>query len=210
MKLFTLLFGIATALAAQTPTLTLTGPATALPGQTVTLQTNLASSAGLNISGLQTTFTLPAGVTLGAPTASTLAVTAGKGVYCGPTNCLLVGVTNGPNPVLSNNPMVDGAAFTVQFVVGAGIAPGIQAIGLSSLQAANTAAAAIPLTAGTPYSIRVLSRCDANGDGVTDLRDVQAVVTAINTGTGCTLTGGCTVISLVSVLLAALGGSCSL
>jgi hypothetical protein len=41
---------------------------------------------------------------------------------------------------------------------------------------------------------------------VTDFKDVQAIVTALNTGGTCPLSGGCTVASLVRVLMAALGG----
>lgn len=205
---FSLLLTLGASLFAQGATLTLTGPASALPGQAVTLTLTLAGTAGLNLSGFQ--FSLPPGSVLASPAVSPAGAAIGKGAYCGPAGCLDVGLSTATPPVVSNNPLSDGAALSVQLTIGTAAAPGVLALPLSGLLGASTAGVAIPITSGPAYSIRVLSKCDANGDGVTDFKDVQSVVAALNAGSGCPLAGGCTVVSLVTVLLAALGGACSL
>lgn len=208
MKVGLLLFA-ASACYGQAAVLTMTGPATALPGQSVTLNLALTGVNGGTVTGFQTGFTLPSGVTLGTPTASAGGVTAGKGVYCGTAICLEIGATNTNPPVLSNTPLTDGQAFSVQVLVGASVS-GLVSIPLTGLLAVDTTGNAVTLTSGAAYSVRVLSRCDANQDGVTDWQDIQSVINSITRGTTCPLSGGCTLGSLVNVMRAALGGACTL
>ena len=61
------------------------------------------------------------------------------------------------------------------------------------------------------YTLTVsASACDANGDGTVDWQDVAAVVNVLNNGGTCPLAGGCTILTLERVILAALGRGCTL
>jgi hypothetical protein len=191
-------------------TLTLTGPANVTPGATATLSATLSGVTGTQFTAFQMSLTLPPGITLGTVTASPAGIAVGKGSYCGPAICLELGMTNATPPVLSNNPMVDGQALSLQLVVSPTATAGVVAIPLVNLLGASVAGEPIPLVSGPVYSLRVLSKCDVNQDGLIDFRDVQAMVGVLDNGGTCPLSGGCTVAALVVVLVAALGGACTL
>lgn len=82
---------------------------------------------------------------------------------------------------------------------------------LSGLLGASTTAGAVILSTGTPYTLKILSKCDVNGDGTVNVADVQLVISALLTGGLCPLSGAsCTLSSIVKVIIAVSGGACSL
>lgn len=195
---------------AAAQTLTLTGPASTQPGQTVPLTLTLAGATGKNISGLQWSTVPPTGLTVSSVTSGSMLGPVGKAVYCSANNqiCLAIGLSS--TNVITNNPATDGTVASIQVAVATNAPTGATPIPLSGLFAADTGALNVAITSGAPYSILILSKCDANGDGTVDYKDVQAVLNGIFTPAACPLTGGCTLQSLVAVLRAANGSACSL
>lgn len=202
-RLLLLLLLIPFLLSAQTTTITPTGPATAYPGQSVTATVTMTGSTGQSIAGVQWTFGLPAGLTLGTGAVSAANGTLGDGLQCGPTFiCVVVG---------STITMSDGALATVPINIGASVAPGTLSIPLTGLFAATgTGLNVNGMTAGTPYTLKVLSTCDLNADGLVNIQDIQIAISAvIGTGTCPTsITGGCSLITIVDEIIAANGGAC--
>ena len=100
---------------------------------------------------------------------------------------------------------------TIQVAVGPTTAQGNTAIPLSSLVAVSSTGSAVPVTAGTAYSLTVLSRCDFTADGKTDFNDVLAAVNADLGKSACPswLSPG-NLATVWSVLSAGLGGACGL
>lgn len=189
-------------------TLTVTGPANVTAGATATLTVTLAGSSGLNLTGVQWTHALPVGATLGTPVISPAFAVLGKGAYCGATVCLAVGLAG---TVITNTPLTDGAIMTVPVTFASGATLGAASMQINGTFSANSSGAAVTITPGATYSITVLpGRCDVNGDGKVDSTDVNLVVQAVTGKGSCPLSGGCTLQSLVAVILAALGGSCTL
>lgn len=84
--------------------------------------------------------------------------------------------------------------------------------GLSGTLGASLVGDAITVGAVAPFGFAVTSPCDWNGDGSTDVLDVQGVITAALAGGACTADldgdGKCTVIDVVRVTLAVLGQTC--
>lgn len=191
-------------------TLTLSGPASVTAGQTATLTLTLSGSVGLNLSGILWNVGPASGVTVTSSAPGTAATAATKSVWCGGTgaSCIEVGA-NPATSVITNAPMADGVVATVQMSV-ATSASGTFSLPLTGLQAADVNGVAVPLVSGPPYTAKVLSRCDFNGDGSVDFTDVAAIINpAIGKG-ACPagVTGGCTLQAAIGVLRAALGGSC--
>lgn len=208
MKFAVLLALTLHAIAAQ-PSLTVTGPANVQPGQTVTLNVSLAGSAGQNISGLQWTATPASGGSLASTTLGAAGTATGKGLYCSTNNqtCVEPGLSS--SNVITNQPMADGVVATVSLAV-APTATGTIQVPLTGLFGVSTTGLNVAMTGGAAYAIAVLSKCDANQDGKTDFADAVLVINAL-TGRGtCPLSGGCTLMTLFSVLTAASGGSCPL
>ena len=193
--------------AAAQPTVTITGPATVTAGSSATVTLTLAGSTGLNLTGLQWTHALPVGATLGTPVASGSSTTAGKGLYCGTTVCVAVGLVG---TTITNTPFADGAISSVPIAFASNAPLGSQSLQINGTFAANNLGAAVVIVPGATYSITVLSRCDVNGDGAINSLDVTAVINGINGKGSCPLSGGCNLQSVVAVVIAALGGACSL
>lgn len=180
-------------------TLTLTGPASAQPGQTITLSLNLAGGAAANLTAIQWTDTSPA-------TASASATAAGKGVYCNGGLCVLAGLIG---TTVSNNPFTDGVVGTIQFTVPASTPFGSLAVPLTGLVAANTSGAGVTLTAGATYTVAIVpSSCDVNSDGKTDGVDVGLMINGLLGKGACPISKPCSLVNAVAVLLAASGGAC--
>ena len=206
--LFLLMLPFAPMLQGQT-TLTVTGPTTALPGTNITLTLTLAGSATQNVTALQWAHTLPTGFTLSSSTVSSSGLAIGKGVYCNVATCVLLGqsATN----VETNNPMTDGAVATAVIAIPASAPPGITTLPLAGVFAASTAGFNVPIAAGAGYGLTILSKCDVNGDGHTDFNDVTLMINADVGKVACPLSSGtCNLQSAVAVLLASLGGACTL
>jgi hypothetical protein len=196
---------IAAGLHAQT--VTITGPASVTAGNSATLTATLAGSSGTGMGDLQWSFSLPAGVTLGSPTVSATYGTAGFTPYCGTATCLMMDLT-------ALTVMTDGALLTIPVNIAGTVTPGNLTIPLTGIFAATTTGLNINgLASGTAYTIKVYSPCDLNQDGAVNSADVQLVVSAIVSGASCPITaanGGCTVVTAIDEVIAALGGACKI
>jgi len=162
---------ILSAVLAYGQTLTLTGPATARPGTVVAASLALTSPPA-SLAALQWSVTLPAGYTATA-VAGAASVTAAKTLYCNPasTTCLTVGI--------NNNVYAAGVAAVYSLTIPATAAPGPVSVPLSGLVGASLAGGNAPLTAGTAYSVLILAPTDLNGDGKTDVQDLQIMIQRI-------------------------------
>ena len=200
-KLLTLL--LAVALYGQTTTVTLTGPPTVPAGGSATVTVSMSGSSGQSVTALQWSLTLPSGVTMGAPTAASAWSTAGDAATCNPANgtCIIAG---------SQSVMADGVVATIPLTFGAA---GSDPIPLGSLFAAAVIGGAgvnvNGMTPGPLYSIKVLSRCDVNSDGIVNAADIQLVINAALGLGACPLSGtACNLVAVVNEVIAANGGAC--
>lgn len=181
LALLPLLAGIALA----QPTLTVTGPSSPVaPGSTVNLSVTLAGSSGANIAGLQATIIAPNSTSV---TAGAAATAAQKTVASGfsPASANLKWLLWGMN----SNIFADGVVAQMQFTLPALPASGTvdaQQIStqLSGIVAASNTGSPVPITAGAPYTLSILSPCDINADGVVDSKDALLVIAAILGGGG--------------------------
>jgi len=202
MKRLIALALFAGAVFAQTVTLTPTGPATTYPGQTVTLTVTMTGSSGQSVAGVQWTAGYPVGFTGGSPTVSSADGILGDSAQCGPLACVVVGSTIS---------MADGPLATIPVTVGNSVAPGNFTIPLTGIIGATGGGLNVPgMTAGPPYSLKVLSTCDLNADGNVNVQDVQIVISAVIGSGTCpaSITGGCTLITILQEIIAANGGAC--
>lgn len=186
-----LVFLLAAVASAQTTTITLTGPASVTPGNAFNATLAIAGSAGQGIVDLQWSLVLPTGFTIGTPVMAS-SEPSGDQAQCGTAACLIWG---------SLTAVADGTLATIPITVSTSAALGAQSLNVSGLLAATAQGFNVNgLTPGASYSIKVLSRCDFNGDGVVNVADVQLVVNALLNGTSCPIvaaSGGCTAITVV-------------
>lgn len=207
MKLLVLFAAFVTALFAQTAVtagMTVAGPATVYSGQTVNLTVSIAGTAGENVAGVQWQLTLPAGATQGTVT-STL-----PSLFCG-TFCVGLAYNQVTNALTT---ISDSVVATVPVTIGPTVPLGALVISLNpanTIAVANTGMAVSITAAPTPYSIKVLSKCDVNGDGKVDFtNDALPVIKALIGNGTCPLSGGCTLQTAFAVLSAAAGNACTL
>jgi hypothetical protein len=168
-----LLPALLAALPASGQTLTLTGPAAARPGQTIAVNLSLAGAAG--IAAWQADFGLPAGAAMSVA-AGPASVAAEKTLYCrtDASRCLAVGI----NTLIYSG----GVVAVCQVTIPQGATPGPLPIALSGLAGATLAGDNAPLTAGAAYNLLILARTDLNGDGKTDILDLQIMIQEILSG----------------------------
>ena len=218
MKLILLPILIAAAFAQTNPplTLTLTGPATISVGDASDVLTvTLTGTKTTNLSAFSFAGSLPTGITVSGPIATSPALTQlGKTVFCNVTaalfSCFAVGLSNS---VVSNQPILsDITVATIPISVTSTTAIGTAHITFSNLNAADITAAIWPLNSGATYSPVVTAAgglaCDVNGDGKIDASDVLAVGNSIDgSTTACGIKAGCTVQNMERVVMAASGNS---
>ena len=201
------------------PTLTLSGPSSALPGSTIPIPLTLSGSSGLNVSALGWLISSPSpssSISVGSVSTASASTAASKTIYCmsGNLGCVAVGFSSSLPPVSSDAVYADGAVATIPVTLSS-TAAGTFTIALSSAQAVDNNGMIVPgsVVLGSPLVINIGSKCDVNSDGVIDNKDVSAVLTsALSGGTNCPLgAGACTLQAIVDVILATLpGGSCKL
>jgi hypothetical protein len=196
-----LILAVVFGLSAQTTTLTPTGPATATAGNSVTMTVAMTGSTGQSIAALQWSTTLPAGFTFGTPVLAT-GIPSGNVAYEG-------GAANTIIVAGSTTAMTDGTVLTVPLNIASTAATGTVSIPLTGIFAATTGGLNVNgMTAGAPYSLKVFSPCDINQDGSVNVIDVQQVVAMIFGTTACSVPGGCNIVTVQDVVIAALGGTC--
>ena len=192
MKL-AILFTFAALAAAQTVTVTGTGPVR--PGQTIEIAVELTDSS--NPAGVQWTAGLPANWPVAA-TAGPVATAVGKTLYCteDKRTCLVVG--------LNANTLGNGEIARYALTVPAGTAPGTYQVPLTGLLAGSAAAIAQPIQPGAVFEIRVLAGADINGDGVVTMADVFLMIDMALSRTACTADqngdGQCNLLDVLLVL----------
>ena len=152
-------------------TLTLTGPATARPGTTIPVNLTLATPPA-SLAAAQWTVTLPTGYTATA-TAGSASTAASKTLYCKPdsTLCLTVGV--------NTNVYAAGVIANYQLTVPANASPGQVSIPLTGIVGAALDGSSAGLGAEVPFAFAVLAGTDLNGDGVTNVLDLQLMIQEI-------------------------------
>jgi len=151
-------------------TLTLTGPATAKQGSTITLSLNSAGVTASGPVGVQWTLTPPSGFTVTLANAGVASVAASKQIACNAAKllCLIYG--------LNQNVIADGQVASLIIPIPVSATPGPASFALSGLFAGDKTGASMTITSGPTYSIIVLSRADINGDGIIDPTDVALMV----------------------------------
>jgi len=194
MKTLALLAALS--LPAFSQTLTFTGPGAANVGSStpVTLSVTQGSDGA---AGVQWSFTLPAGVTLGVPTVAN--GLSNVLAACGASICLAVSTTMTPFPV--------GAILSVPLVIASTVAPGSVTFTPSAIVAGDSTATAIPFTAGAGYVLKILSHCDVNGDGTVNVTDIQQVINGV-IGTGTCPFAACSLQTVQFEIIASNGGAC--
>ena len=210
---------VSAAALASAQTLTYTGPANVPLGSSATLTLSIAGSAGQNVSGLQWTTTLPAGVILAPlPIVPPALAALGYTAQCGPTAiCIMVDVppaTVPPAPPAVITPLTDGPVVTVSAYFPVTMGPAAVSFPITGIVAgAGTGGQDLSVTAGPVFTITTRSPCDVNNDGLVNIADVKAVLAGVD-GTGvCPITvpnGGCTQLQVLAVVIAAAGGACTI
>lgn len=198
MKRFSAILFMVLPLFAQT--LTLSGPATARPGATVTVSLTAAASGS---AALQWAVGLPAGYTA---TVVAGAAATGKALTCNASNafCLLVG----QNATVIGNGVV--AAYSLR--VPASVSE-TAALPLSSLLGASAVGNPVTITSGPAYSLQILAHEDLNGDGSVTAADVTLMTTQAiesqTTPSACVndlnSDGRCDVLDVMQIVLKSLG-----
>jgi len=181
MKLFLLLLATGCVLFAQPqPQIVITGPNSAHPGDTITLNLSLMNMAGSNITAAQ--WTMPVGVTLSGqqPALTNQSVFCGAGIaYCAIAGAVPAPVNAAfPAGVVFNGlALADSTIQTFNFQVPANAPNGSQInVAVSSPFAVDVGGASVNITV-VPASIAVIDTLDLNGDGVVNLTDAQIALT---------------------------------
>lgn len=202
-----LLFAQVSPIKAQV-TITPSTPITAYPNTTLPLTISVAGTSGANVGALQWSITLPpTGFTFGVPAVSPAYATAGFQAFCNGAICVVV--DENALPI-----MTDGIVLTIPILLAPGAPLGNLAVQVSSPLAVTIVGQLVPnVIAGGIAMTKVLSYCDLNGDGTVTSDDAQLVVNAIIGTSSCPITaanGGCSLQTLMSVVIAATGGVCKL
>lgn len=174
------------------PSISITGPATAKIGDTVTLSVNLTGSTGAGLSGVQFNVPVPAGlsaisggVAIGPATTAamkTLNCTAASWGDVAPI-CVVVG--------LNQTALSDGVLMTWTAKV---LSAGPASLPVAGVIGTSGAGKAVIVAAAPPATVTVASPCDINGDGKTDISDIlsylNSYVFAAGATAACTAAAG--------------------
>lgn len=193
------------ALAAAGPAqviVTITGPGTIVAGTTATLTVSVSGAAAANVPAVQWTLGLPSGLTAGTPSLAT-SDPAGSIAACGPLLCLVAG---------AHSNLADGNIVTIPLAAATSAKLGTATIPLSNVMAADVNGLNSPAAEGAVYSFTVsASPCDITGDGTINVADVQAIINDTIGAAACpisTANGGCSIVTVQQVVIAANGGAC--
>jgi hypothetical protein len=140
------------------------------------------ANPGADLAAMQWSLGLPTGYTVSKATAGAASTAAAKTLYCNAVwlNCLAVGI--------NANLYAAGVVATHLVTVPAGATPGAAVITmpgatpLIGVVGATLIGDAAPLTVGPAYTVAVLATTDLNGDGKTDILDLQLMIQEILTG----------------------------
>lgn len=166
-----------TMLSAQT-VLTISGPAKAAPGSTMTLVMTLTGGTVNGPAAFQGTLSLPSGFTASLPVLGNVMTAAAKTVTCSAANLLCLFYAK--NSTVVGNGIV--YTQTVQVPVGYS---GTATIAVSGIVVADKNGLAMAVPVSTTVNVPVFSIQDLNSDGVVDSKDILIITTAIIAGTAC-------------------------
>lgn len=192
MKIFPILALISMSAFGQAATLSLVGPASVKPGATVTVNINLAT-AGASVSGVQFSFLIPPSTLV----AGSAATSAQKSINF-PVDRSVYYVLGFNGTTATNAPFGNGTIATATFVVPSGTAPGNWSMNLSNVLSVDTAGLNVATTS-VPLNVIVTSACDVDDNGTVTSSDVQAAINQKRS-----------ILEIVQVLIASLGGTCRL
>lgn len=211
MKRCILLLACAGALPAQQLTLSVANaPGQIRPGTTVTITAQLTGAAGSNLAAWQASLNSSVGgqwAAAAGPASTAAAKSLASAVQ---TSGEFMALAYGQNA----NVYADGSVASFSLVIPANATPGTVVLQPSNVLGASLAGDPVPLTANTLSFVLAspLSRCDVNGDGLTNIQDVTFMLNQILGLAACSTDlnadGKCTVVDLSRVIAAALGGSC--
>jgi len=195
-------------------TVTLTGPASVTAGGTANLTVSIAGTtqAGVNqnIVGVQWSMTIPATATIGTCTVPTNLSAENYQAFCGPAASLAAEIIASG----TFTPLADGAVANVPLTFATTQTPGTLAIPLTGLYAVNSSGTNVNgVVSGPVYSLKILSICDLNGDGIVNVADVMLAINGLIGTTTCPLSavaGGCTLANVVNEIIAVTGGTCKI
>ena len=159
MKLLMILLGLAAAAAAQTPLAASISPATASPGQQVTLTLSLPASP---VVGLQWDLNLSPVLAVGT------AATPTKVISCAGVRCLVYGLNRTPIPA--------GPVATIVINIPPGTTPGSYGITPDLLIGVDANANETPLTGSTATLTVIRNKFDLDSDGSVTTKDVALAV----------------------------------
>ena len=137
--------------------LTVTGPASSVPGASIELSIGLTGSAGIDLTAVEWTHVLPAGVTLGTPK-----IPAGQparmGAYCGAANCLVLCYFGAAGLVPPNKTKIslkDGKIAVVPVKLASSVSIGTLQLPLKNVVGASGAGVAVVVLSGPTYTLLV-------------------------------------------------------
>ncbi len=177
MKLIALFLTLTLTALAQT-TITLSGPVSVRPGQSVEIVTTLSTTA--LPAGLQWSMSVPAPLSVTSAMTGTSSVAAEKTLYQSDDGIthILVG--------MNINSIAPGPVAKHTISVPASASKGSYSIQLSGLVAGDANGDEIVLTTGTNYSLLVLAKTDLNGDGTTNVSDLGIMLNQVFGLVACT------------------------
>lgn len=189
--------------------LTITGPATAKPGDQIMLRINLTGSA--QIAALQwTNPTAPAALGLGPVSAGVgvQAAAAGKTTIQCSTQavmgkiCMVYG--------MNQTAIAAGEVAVLTGTISGTATAGAYTFNIAGLVAVAPIGSSVAIVPGGTYTLTVTSRFDLTGDGKVDIADVQQAASQgvgdVACGTGdVNKDGRCDLLDVIMIILAALG-----
>lgn len=173
-------------------------------------QLSISKSGGGSPAALEFTISFSGGVaSISNIVEGTAATGAGKSVDCSTftvqaIKCVLWG--------LNNQTMTDGVLTTMRASVVSSGAPQQITVTIGALLGASVTASAITFAANPPVTVSVLSKCDINGDGLTNATDAalmrDELLSRSPTVSDINGDGSVNVVDMRIVEIAAIGGVC--
>jgi hypothetical protein len=203
-----ILFASAHLLCGQALNIAIVGNGPVRAGNTIQISLSLTGSGGRNIAGLQESIAASTGGTFSVANGPAN-IAAGKSATCNQVGALYICLDAGLNATAYS----DGIVHTYSLQIPANATSGQSSIVLSGLVAATAAGLGIPIT-GNSITFTLaspISQCDLDGSGITDSADFDlALKEALGLAACSDLSGDgkCTVVDVVRVANAVLGGAC--
>ena len=206
---YLLILAAMSAFAAQ-PTLTLSGPGTAVAaGSTATLTLAISGTSGSGLTALQVTVSALGWATV--PTIGAAGTSDSKSVYCAASSgnllCLIVG--------MNATALSDGTLATLAVTVPRSASAGTTTLTLTGIVGANASDTSVGVTAGSPFGLNIVSACSLTGDATVTQADWTAGLPYYLGTSACTPAadlnsdGVCNILDAQILGVAVGGGACN-